>query len=80
MIGRALDERVDLVAPGHDAPRQPAGILLDGPFGLFALQAPGQDRLQPGVVELELEQDLEGALPGGPPFSHPATASRPSSD
>jgi len=79
MIGGPLDQGVDLGAAARDAPHQPAGVVPDGRFGPFLLHRPAEDRFEVRIVELELEQDLEGALPGGPAFSHAVTASRPSS-
>jgi hypothetical protein len=65
-----LDQGIDLVAPAGDAADEPGGVVARRVRELLVLGCAPQDRLGSSVVELELEQDAEGAFAGGAAFPH----------
>lgn len=70
VFGRIFDQPVDVRLPIQDAVDEPTRVIPDLGFGLFAGPVFVKAPFDVGAVELELEQDLEGALPGLPPLPH----------
>jgi len=73
-----MDQAVDLVAPGQNAPDQAAGVVVAGRGPAGRIAGTGKNLLGRGFVEFELEQDLEGPLARGAAFSHGLRAWPPS--